>query len=98
MKKSRAVWEDCGRCDDFDARDHLYICHFCPDKQGVKQKRQGVNDCIGPHGVAHAWIHLPTTRGAPRDGFARLPSKPSARRAGGATAAPSALPPRAVEA
>ena len=72
-EKSGAVWEDCGRCDELDAQDRLYICHFRPDEQGVKQKRQWVMDCIAPRGVAPAWIHLPTTRSAPRDGFARLP-------------------------
>lgn len=46
---------------------------FVQMNRGVKQKRQWVTDCIAPRGVAPAWIHLPTTRSAPRDGFARLP-------------------------
>lgn len=95
-EKSGAVWEDCGRCDELDAQDRLYICHFRPDEQGVKQKRQWVTDCIAPRGVAPAWIHLPTTRSAPRDGFARLPLRPSPARAGPAGHRPRRLPGRLV--
>ena len=45
-RKKRGLYEkfegglrDCGRCGDFDAQDRLYIRHFRPEKQGVKQKR-----------------------------------------------------------
>ena len=31
----------CGRCDDFDARDRLYICHFRPKKAGGQAKKIG---------------------------------------------------------
>lgn len=96
IKKTRAVWGGiAGVVATLMLRIARIYLPFSSKKAWGQAKKIGVMDCTAPHGVALARIRLPTTRSAPRDGFARLPL-PSPARVGPAGHRPRRRPGRLV--